>query len=692
MKDRVTVAWYRLVASDPGLTRLELAARVLVTVVVALGVLGGLMRWAGLPLPGVLVGAVVALMGSAMVNDTHRQGRRYTTVLLPLPAAAAMALAAALSPWPMVADAMFVGVSFAAVYVRRFGARGFALGMIAFITYFLALFLHLRFAQWPATVLGAALGAGCAFAVRFGLFPSGDTDIRRARAVLRAFYARLGQVLDEMAARVNAAADEDDWRPLRRLILQLNETALMVESALDTVDAPGARDASGMQPSLALFDLELAVERLAAASRDHPLEADRQPVVDALRTLRRAAVARHRGPAGIAFEAPRLGGYRWEAALRDVARALDAAPSEDTLGPAAADSNAPVRAGAVSSDAAEGASRLRPSTRQAIQVATAAGLAIAAGELVSPQRWYWAAITAFVVFAGTSSRGETLSKGWQRILGTCAGVAAGIAVALAVGDHHGIAIGLMLACVFLAFYLIRVSYALMIFWITIALALLYGLVGRFSVELLELRLLETVIGTAIGVGVASVVLPTSTRATIREGSRRYLDTLAQLIECSVARLTGRDTSADPAGEARRLDREFQSLSTAAKPLTRGLAGAFGRRGARNWLRGMLACRHYARQLAQCGQRARPDGADSTLGRAFDAAAAEVIAEIRALRAGEAPDGDLDPTRTTLDALNEAGESMRAASPELQAAARNLRRIHRLVVALRHDFLSAAGPD
>jgi uncharacterized membrane protein YccC len=40
------------------------------------------------------------------------------------------------------------------------------------------------------------------------------------------------------------------------------------------------------------------------------------------------------------------------------------------------------------------------------------------GELVSPARWYWAVLTAFVVFAGTNSRGDVLSHGWQRLVGT----------------------------------------------------------------------------------------------------------------------------------------------------------------------------------------------------------------------------------------------------------------------------------
>ena len=48
-------------------------------------------------------------------------------------------------------------------------------------------------------------------------------------------------------------------------------------------------------------------------------------------------------------------------------------------------------------------SGLLPTTKQAIQVAIAASLAIVVGELVSPSRWYWAVIAAFVIFAGTNT-------------------------------------------------------------------------------------------------------------------------------------------------------------------------------------------------------------------------------------------------------------------------------------------------
>src|SRR5262249_48463067 len=142
---------------------------------------------------------------------------------------------------------------------------------------------------------------------------------------------------------------------------------------------------------------------------------------------------------------------------------------------------------------------LLPTTRQAIQVAVAASLAIVTGELVSPARWYWAAIAAFVVFAGTNSWGETLTKGWQRLLGTVLGVPSGILVATLASGNKVASLAMIFVCLFCAFYFMKVTYSLMTFWITTMLALLYGLLGQFSLNVLLLRIEETAIGAVIGV-------------------------------------------------------------------------------------------------------------------------------------------------------------------------------------------------
>ena len=132
--------------------------------------------------------------------------------------------------------------------------------------------------------------------------------------------------------------------------------------------------------------------------------------------------------------------------------------------------------------------RLDLTTRQAVQVAIAGGLAILLGSGLSTTRYYWAVIAAFVAFAGTSTRSETFIKAGNRVLGTLVGLFAAIWLAELTRGSTALVLVVILASVFLGFYLLRVSYAFMIFFITIMVAQLYSVLNEFSDGLLVLRL------------------------------------------------------------------------------------------------------------------------------------------------------------------------------------------------------------
>ena len=80
-------------------------------------------------------------------------------------------------------------------------------------------------------------------------------------------------------------------------------------------------------------------------------------------------------------------------------------------------------------------SRLRLTTRQAVQAALAAALAIIVGEAISPQRYYWAVIAAFIAFTGASNTGETFQRSVARVAGTMAGLVGAIALAHVTTGH-----------------------------------------------------------------------------------------------------------------------------------------------------------------------------------------------------------------------------------------------------------------
>jgi uncharacterized membrane protein YccC len=209
------------------------------------------------------------------------------------------------------------------------------------------------------------------------------------------------------------------------------------------------------------------------------------------------------------------------------------------------------------------------------------------------------------MFTGTQSRGDVLIKGVQRAVGTIVGVAAGILVATAASGHSTVSLCLIFACVFLAFYFSQIAHGTMVFWITILISLLFGLLGYFSPALLVLRVEETAIGSAIGILVAMFVLPTRSRDVFTEAAQSFLHALGDF----VGRAAPPD-GADLTEAAREVNRCFHQARAASKPLTSGLAGAFAPNSARRWLRVFLACDYYARTLAAHVPRERLDAGEA----------------------------------------------------------------------------------
>jgi uncharacterized membrane protein YccC len=239
-------------------------------------------------------------------------------------------------------------------------------------------------------------------------------------------------------------------------------------------------------------------------------------------------------------------------------------------------------------------------------------------------------IAAFVIFAGTKSWAETLTKGWQRLLGTMLGVPAGVLVATLFAGDKTASLAAIFVCLFCAFYFMTVTYSLMTFWITTMLALLYGLLGQFSFGVLMLRIEETAIGAVIGIAVAVLVLPTNSRTAIRTDTKTFLTSLSDLIEISTATMFGGDEAVSPTEQARQLDRNLQQFRVTAKPLLAGAAGLASRRSIRRGLRIFTACDRYGRSLARNSERYQDPVGSQPLCDAFTSATTQTRRNIDAL--------------------------------------------------------------
>ena len=142
----------------------------------------------------------------------------------------------------------------------------------------------------------------------------------------------------------------------------------------------------------------------------------------------------------------------------------------------------------------------------ASRAAAAAALAIVVSGALLPSRWYWAAFAAFAMFQGTRSRGESIAKELQYFIGTLSGVVVGMFAGFLLGGHEALQLFAIMVAVFFAFQASGAAYGAMMFWLTIIIGLMFGLLGYFVPDLLLLRLEETAIGSICGI-VVGLVFP-----------------------------------------------------------------------------------------------------------------------------------------------------------------------------------------
>ncbi|KFZ81613.1 hypothetical protein ED92_15235 [Amycolatopsis sp. MJM2582] len=570
MISRITQATTdRLVASDPGLVRLRLGFSAVLSIVVAVLAILPFHQ----PLTVILVAAIAAMTSAFTVND-ETPGQQAVTLILGLVLGAASLTAASVgSAVPPLDSIVFVLLIFVAVYAQRFGARGIALGSLSFFLFFFAMFLQTHLKQVPVLLLALTIGIAANAVVRFVLLRR-HTDAEFLR-IRRAFRARLAAVVRAAEDHLAVGGSERTRKRLRTTNARMHESVLLIEDTAPEVtgaDSVNRLRRRAIEVELAVQWLTITVQRTCAEDLDDDVRDD---LIARMRRFR-SLIERDPRELPLISETEEFSKMLVEGSRIDE----HAAPGDGVRRALAELALADVRAQRVAehdvSDAVDdpedpdeeksSAFAYDNQTRSAIQAVVGGGLAVLGGELVSSQRWYWAVLTVFVVFIGSSTAGATFVKGVRRIGGTLIGIVGGLVLTLLVSGSVPATLALILVCVFGMVYMARVSQVIMAFFITSMLGLLYSLLGTFSLEVLWIRVAETAVGAAAGVLAAVVIVPVRTRAVMLDDVSALLEELDEFVEKTAGLLSGAE-NVSVIEKSRDLDRAVDKVRTTIEPLT-----------------------------------------------------------------------------------------------------------------------------
>ncbi|HEY2685157.1 MAG TPA: FUSC family protein [Steroidobacteraceae bacterium] len=160
--------------------------------------------------------------------------------------------------------------------------------------------------------------------------------------------------------------------------------------------------------------------------------------------------------------------------------------------------------------------------RMSLQMAAAVLAAFAIGYPVFAAHWSWCVLTAYIVCAGSPSRGEVVYKGLLRLLGALAGTVLAAVVQKFLAPQGADAAVAIFASLFAGVWLREYNYAFWAACMTLTMAMLQAVAGVSNGDL-NLRLLAILVGALCAVAAAWLLLPLSTRSYAR---RVFADTLA----------------------------------------------------------------------------------------------------------------------------------------------------------------------
>jgi len=208
-----------------------------------------------------------------------------------------------------------------------------------------------------------------------------------------------------------------------------------------------------------------------------------------------------------------------------------------------------------------------------------------------------------VVLSNTGSIGKVYTRALQRVGGTLLGAIVGFGLAALVAGSTRVEIVLAFVCVFCAFYLFSISYGLMVFWVTVMLALMYDvLLGGVNAGLLQARFVDTLVGAAVSLVMSVVILPTRTSDKVKTSVRGFLTSLNGYVGRYLDQLDDEDEGAGRIGDAFDLGEKLQAV-TSATDTVRKVSGTRARWGTERIVATLVAVNYYAGQLTDPSSRA-----------------------------------------------------------------------------------------
>ncbi|MBX5216710.1 MULTISPECIES: FUSC family protein [unclassified Rhizobium] len=576
-------------ANDPALSRLRMASRVTLTIVLVFLTLLAIKAFI-LPLPTAAfgLGIVLSIEGGVAVRDKGNARQLVTRLFGCAASLAVVAIAAGLEDQRVLSDLVFLVIILLASAGRVFGPRGFAIGMFAFTSYFMGAYFQPPLAELPEVTIGPVVSVLVGHVVRVVLLP--DDWRRDLLRSLESVSGRINQILFKLAA-LAASGDigDADRQELRQLEDRLKEVVLMAETFIPRPSAgvfDGASDPAA-ELAIRLFDAHLAAESAIVLSFQSPPPF---ALVHAVIEAEAAELKRYEGMAEAIKDQPQGETVRallWLGeARRQLVEAINKGRASGFSGIDAAKDIAQVQA--------IDFSLANPLLRSALQITLASAIAMGFGLLLSRERWFWAVLASFLVFTNTNSRGDTAMKALSRSLGTVFGIAMGLLLATLISGVPGVAIPVMAIGIFLAFYFLQVSYATMTFFVSIVLCLVYGMTGVLTLDLLKLRIGETMIGAAAGTAVAFVVFPARTRGALDTALARWFQALRELLGAIGAGKSGFELIE----LSQKIDACYRDVTVAARPLGSSWSVVTRPGQIRQTLAIFLSCTYWARILAR----------------------------------------------------------------------------------------------